>query len=120
MGRDWPLMPTIRAELLPLPKSWFLVYNVEINIRVATVRLERLGKQLCPRSAESFVVLRAPTILQIKHIESRKPDTAEPWMGNAADLLQLGVKDRRNSEPEGPPTRRELGTARANRSGSHV
>jgi hypothetical protein len=87
---------------------------------VATVRLERLGKQLCPRSAESFVVLRAPAILQIKHIESRKPDTAKPWMGNAADLLQLGVKDRRNSEPEGPPTRRELGTARANRSGSHV
>jgi len=65
---------TIRPELLPLPKSGFLVHNVEINIRVATVRLERLGKQLCPRSAESFVVLRAPAIPQIKHIKSRKLD----------------------------------------------
>ena len=55
-----------------VPKSRFLVHNVEIN--VATVRLERLGKQLCPRSVESFVVLRAPAILQIKHIKSRKPD----------------------------------------------
>jgi len=27
-----------------------------------------------PRSAESFVVLRAPAILQIKHIKSRKAD----------------------------------------------
>ena len=55
-----------------VPKSRFLVHNVEIN--VATVRLERLGKQLCPRSMESFVVLRAPAILQIKHIKSRNPD----------------------------------------------
>ena len=121
--------------------------------------------------------------------------TAKPWMGNATDLLQLGLKDdpgiaeglsigsilplisrnsvlgvlglarredlgftqvdlgfltqvanqiaiaieeqlcisreyerqslsarmsRRSSEPEGPPTRRELGTARANRSSFHV
>jgi len=68
------VLPTIRPELLPLPKSRSLVHNVEISIRVATVRLERLGKQLCPRSAESFVVLRAPAILQIKHIKSRNPD----------------------------------------------
>jgi hypothetical protein len=50
--------PTIRPELLLLPKSRFLVHELEINIRVATVRLERLGRQLCPRSAESFGVLR--------------------------------------------------------------
>ena len=66
-------LPTI-PELLPLPKSRFLVHNVEIDIRLATVRLERLGKQICPRSAESFVVVRAPAILQIKHIKSRKSD----------------------------------------------
>jgi hypothetical protein len=64
----------VLGELLPLPKSRSLVHNVEINIRVATVRLERLGKQLCRRSAGSFVVLGAPAILQIKHIKSRNPD----------------------------------------------
>src|SRR5580765_7374928 len=44
--------PTIRPELLRLPKSRFLDHNQEINIRVATVRLERLGNSYAhdPRS----------------------------------------------------------------------
>ena len=48
-GKFLVLPKTMR---LPLPKSRFLVHNVEINIRVATVRLERLGNSYArdPRS----------------------------------------------------------------------
>ncbi len=44
-GKFLVLPKTMR---LPLPKSRFLVHNVEINIRVATVRLETFRKTAMP------------------------------------------------------------------------
>jgi PAS domain S-box-containing protein len=69
-------LPTIRPDLLPLPKSRFLVHNVEINIRVATVRLERLRKQLFKESRH--LIKESPEASDLQMPEGRSVNVNAP------------------------------------------